>query len=166
VGDIYIGPASVADRRAALRVSLPAPMGMAEIERAYRNTTYCVDHPDGDFGIRIDESCAPLDVLLREYGVTTWAYVTACNPCSQRFSTEENIARHAQLLAHVRALELKVFPGRGKADGSDWVEESLLILGVDEGTAMALGAAFKQNAVVVGKLGGVAKLRWCSISAA
>jgi hypothetical protein len=136
-------------------------MGMADLDRAYHNTTYCVDHPAGDFGIRIDVPCAPLDVLLREYGVSAWVFVTACNPHSQPLSSEENAARHAQLLAHVRALGLKVFTGRGKAASGDWIEESLLILGLEEDAAVVLGAAFGQNAVVVGRLGGVAKLKWC-----
>jgi len=134
---------------------------MADLDPAYRNTTYSVNHPAGNFDIHIDEPCAPLDALLRQHGVTAWAYVTACNPHSQPLSSGENSARHAQLLAHVRALELKVFAGRGKAVSGDWVEESLLILGLDETAAVALGAAFEQNAVVVGTLGGVALLRWC-----
>ena len=136
-------------------------MGVADIERAYRNTTYCVDHSAGNFGIRIGEPCAPLDALLREHGVSTWAFVTACNPRSQPLSSDENSARHAQLLAHARALGLKVFAGRGKADRGDWVEESLLILGLDEAAAVVLGAAFEQHAVVVGRAGGIAELRWC-----
>jgi hypothetical protein len=136
-------------------------MRVSDLEAAYRNTTYCVDHPAGNFGIRIGEPCAPLDTLLREHGVSTWVYVTACNPRSRLLSSEENAARHAQLLARTRALGLKVFAGRGKADRGDWVEESLLILGLDKAAAVALGAAFRQNAVVVGNLGGVAELRWC-----
>jgi len=134
---------------------------MVDLQRIYRNTTYCVDHPAGDFGIYIGEPCARLDALLREHGLGAWAFVTACNPRSQPLLFKENTARHAQLLAHVRVLGLTVFAGRGKADGSDWVEESLLILGLDEDEAVALGTAFGQNAVLVGRVGGVARLRWC-----
>jgi len=136
-------------------------MGMADLDLAYRNTIYGVDHPAGDFDIRIDAPCALLDALLREHGITAWAFVTACNPRSQFLSSEENAARYAQLLVHVRALGLNVCTGRGKAAGGDWVEESLLILRLEEDAAVALGAAFEQNAVVVGKLDEVAKLRWC-----
>jgi hypothetical protein len=132
-----------------------------ELEVTYQSTTYAVDCPAGDFGIRLGEPCAPLDALLRLHGVSTWAYITACNPRSELLSSEENAARHAQVLAQVRALGLKVLSGRGKADGGDWVEESLLILGLDENAAVALGTAFRQNAVVVGRVGGVAELRWC-----
>ena len=136
-------------------------MGIADLDRAYRNTTYCVDHPAGSFGIRIDKPCARLDALLREQGAATWAFVTACNPRSQPLSDDENAARHVQLLARVHDLGLKAYAGRGRADCGDWVEESLLILGLDEAAAMALGAAFEQYAVVVGCLGGVVRLRWC-----
>ena len=137
-------------------------MRVPDLKAAYRNTTYCVDYPAGNFGIRIDELCAPLDTLLREQGVSTWVYVTACNPHSRLLSSEENAARHAQLLAHAGALGLKVFAGRGKADRGDWVEESLLILGLDKTAAVALGAAFGQSAVVVENLGGAAELSWCA----
>ena len=132
-----------------------------ELEVVYQTTTYAVDCPAGDFGIRLGEPCAPLDALLRECGVATWAYVTACNPRSQPLSSEENAARHAQLLAQVRALGLKVFTGRGRADREDWIEESLLILGMDESDAVTLGTAFGQNAVVVGVADGRAQLKWC-----
>ena len=132
-----------------------------ELEVAYQSTTYVVDHPAGDFAIRLGDSCAPLDALLRLHGVSTWAYITACNPRSQLLSSEENAARHAQLLAHACALGLKVLSGRGKADRGDWVEESLLILGLDENAAVTLGVAFEQNAVVVGTIGGRAQLKWC-----
>jgi hypothetical protein len=65
-------------------------------------------------------------------------------------------------LAHVRACGMTVFTGRGKPDRGDWIaEESLLILGLDAVGAAALGAAFEQSAVVTGRLGGVAELRWC-----
>ncbi len=131
-----------------------------ELERAYRNTTYRVDHPAGDFGIRIDEPCARLDALLREHGVADWAYVTACNPRSQPLSNEENAVRHAQLMAQVRGLGLRAWSGRGVADDGSWAEESLLILGLDEAAAVALGAAFEQHAVLVGRWGGVPRVRW------
>jgi len=36
-----------------------------------------------------------------------------------------------------------------------------LILAIEEGAALALGAAFEQNAVVTGDADGVARLRWC-----
>jgi len=136
------------------------------LEAAYRNTCYIVDHPDGVFGIRIGLACVRLDALLTKAGVATWAYVSACNPRSQPVAATDNAARHARLLTRVRALGLTACSGRGRADDGDWVEESLLILGLDEPAAVALGAAFGQNAVVVGRLGESARLVWCAPSTA
>jgi len=131
------------------------------IENAYRNTTYLVDHPDGAFGIRLGEPCPRLEALLAAYGSTCWAYVTAWNPRSQSVPAAVNAARHAELLAHAMRSGYPVFPGRGVPDSGDWVpEESLLILGMTEAAALALGAQFGQQAVVVGKAGGCAELRW------
>lgn len=55
----------------------------AELERAYRSTTYVVDAPEGAIGIRIGEPCPALDGLLAQLGVTCWAFVTAWNPQSE-----------------------------------------------------------------------------------
>lgn len=135
---------------------------LAEIERAYRNTRYRVDDPAGAFDIRLGERCPRLDVLLAAHGVTCWAYVTAWNPRSQPAPAAANAARHTDLRARVAQLGYSVLPGRGQPDSGDWVaEESLLILGIDEAAALALGAQFGQRAIVVGKAGGDAMLRWC-----
>lgn len=136
-------------------------MDESALARAYRDTAYCVDHPAGNFTLRIGEPCAALKALLREHGVTTWAFVTACNPRSQPLPPAENAARHAQLLVRVRAAGWSAFAGRGMADSGGWTEESLLILGIDETAAVALGRAFEQYAVLVGEADGVADLRWC-----
>lgn len=135
---------------------------LADIERAYRNTTYLVDHPEGAFGIRLGEPCPRLDAVLAAHGVKCWAYVTAWNPRSQPLPAAVNAARHADLLARVAQLGYRVFPGRGQPDSGDWIpEESLLILGITEAAALALGAQFGQHAIVVGESGGSAGLRWC-----
>jgi hypothetical protein len=135
------------------------------LARAYLDTAYCVDHPAGQFSLRIGEPCAALEALLREHGVTAWAFVTACNPRSQPLPPAENAARHAQLLAHVRAAGWTAFAGRGMADSGGWTEESLLILGMNDVAAVNLGLAFGQNAVVVGETGAVPRLRWCGTPA-
>lgn len=133
------------------------------LARIYRDTTYFVDHPDGGFGIRLGETCARLEALLAAHGAHCWAYVTAWNPRSQPLPDAVNAARHAELLACVRAVGHVYFPGRGKPDSGGWIaEESLLILGMDEDAARRLGARFGQNAVVVGSAGGRAELRWCA----
>jgi hypothetical protein len=137
-------------------------MPRAALEQAYRNTTYWVDDPEGSFGIRLDEACARLDVLLAAHGVDCWAYVTAWNPRSQLLQAALNAARHAKLRARIAALGFAVLTGRSQPDSADWAaEESLLVLGMDEAAALALGKQFGQHAVVAGVRGGVAGLCWC-----
>jgi hypothetical protein len=135
------------------------------LEAAYRNTTFCVDYPARDFGIRIGELCTLLDALLHEHSVTVWAYVTACNPRSQKLPDDVNTMRQAELLARVQRLGYPVFPGRGIPDQAGWQpEESLLILGMPEPHALQLGITFGQYAIVAGTVGGPAKLCWCELA--
>jgi hypothetical protein len=53
------------------------------------------------------------------------------------------------------------FAARGEADDGDWCEPSVLVVGMAEAGAVALGRAFGQNAVVVGRAGAAAELRCC-----
>lgn len=132
------------------------------LEVAYRQTTFFVDHPSGNFGIKLDKPCPQLDVLLAAHVATHWAYVTAWNPRSQPLSAEANAARHEELLAQLEPLGYTVFSGRGQPVNEDWIaEESLLIIGIDENAALRLGAWFEQNAILVGRVGEFAQLRWC-----
>lgn len=132
------------------------------LERAYLRTTYIVDHPSGSIALRVGENHTQLDALLRTADYETWAFVSACNPRSRPLAEVENAQHHAALLARVRPLGLPFFPGRGVADDGGWFEESLLIMGIGAADAVALGNAFGQNAVVLGRVGGVAELRWCA----
>lgn len=137
-------------------------MGDGDIERAYRAARYCVDDPPARFTLRIGEHCAPLQVLLREQRVSAWAYVTACNPHSRLLAVDENAVRQRALLERVHASGWPALAGCAMADNGDWQEPSLLILGIAETDARALGRDFGQNAIVAGCAGSVARLVWCS----
>lgn len=137
-------------------------MDPVALERAYRNARYCVDDPAGRLTLRIGEPCTPLQALLRKKQVGAWAFVTACNPRSQRLSPLDNMTRHQRLLVRVSSLGLEALAAHAAADDGGWTEQGLLILGIDEADAIALGSLFEQNAVVVGQACGVAQLRWCA----
>lgn len=133
-----------------------------ELEVAYRNTSYRVDHPDGGFGIRVGEQSDRLDALLATHGMNNWAYVTASNPRSEKLTNGINRLRNAALMAQVTQQGFVIYPGRGESDADDWVaEESVLILGMDAAAALQLGVQFGQHAVLVGHAGGRAELKWC-----
>ncbi len=133
-----------------------------DLERAYRATTYVVDHPDGAIAIRIGEPCPRLDALLAEKGVSNWAFVTAWNPGSDKTSNKNNRVRNVALRSAVTVAGHAVLDGRGVPDRGDWApEESLLVLGIDAATATALGWRHGQRAIVAGRAGGCAELLWC-----
>jgi hypothetical protein len=61
----------------------------------------------------------------------------------------------------VRRRGLAHHPAIGVGDDGSWpAEQSLLVLGIDKAEAVALGRAFEQFAVVVGRRGGPARLAW------
>jgi hypothetical protein len=126
----------------------------SELDAAYRATDYWVDDfPGGPFVIRTDELC-------RELADLQWAFVTACNPLSQRLPGEANAARMVELENAVRG-RWEYYHGRGVGRDVTWpTEPSLLIVGIEKGDAVELAKRFGQNAIVTGRAGEPATLRW------
>jgi hypothetical protein len=130
-----------------------------DLDAAYRATTYTAETPEGPLALRVGERNATLDRLLAARGVASWAYVTAHNPGSQPAPASENEARMGDLRAEVAQKGYGFHEGTGV--GEAWSPEpSLLILGMTEAEAAALGRRFGQLAVVVGDRGGPARLLW------
>ena len=125
-----------------------------KLEAAYCATDYRVDDaPGGPFVIRIGDVCAEVE--------DDWAFVTACNPRSERLSDAENARRMSELEATVREGGWQYFHGHGVGLDAKWpAEPSLLLVGIQWGDAVALGKQFGQNAVVVGSAGRPARLVW------
>ena len=130
------------------------------LRQAYEATDYRV----GDcFTIRCGERSPPLEALLTESGHDTWAFITAWNPGSIALDTAENRRRMTGLAGRIALLGLPMLEGEGVGTGGDWPPEpSLLVLGIDPPAALALGREFGQVAIVVGRLGEPASLRFCS----
>ena len=131
------------------------------LRRAYQATDYRVSGAAGPFSIRCGESCGPLDALLAAAKAESWAVITASNPRSVRLADAENRRRHEALVDAVRRRGLAHHPAIGVGDDGSWpAEHGLLVLGIDAAEAVALGRAFEQLAVVVGRRGGQARLAW------
>jgi hypothetical protein len=115
------------------------------------------------FVLRHGNRHADFDAFLRQGhpDARSWAFVTAWNPYSQRLSTVENAARQSELRAHVTGMGFAVLDGVGCDDGSDWSEESLLVIGIARADACALGVRFGQHAVLVGELDACAEVCAC-----
>ncbi len=131
----------------------------ADLDAAYRATAYTAGTPRGTLTLRVGEPSPALDALLASEGATSWAFITAYNPGSVLRPAAENEARQRDLRAAVEALGYTFYEGQGI--GAGWPPEaSLLIPGVSEDQAAALGRRFGQAAIVVGQMGGTPRLLW------
>jgi hypothetical protein len=129
---------------------------------AYRCTSFIANAPKGRLCLRVGQRCLELDNLLAGQRVTTWAYVTACNPGSEPLPAEENVTRQRELVRAVAEVGLTSYPGEGIGDDGQWPPEpSLLILGIARDDAVLLGRQFGQLAVVYGELGRETELLVC-----
>ncbi len=118
------------------------------LARAYRNAEYGV-LAEPPFFFRIDEPSRPLDALLEAAGVQGAAFLTACNPRSERRSAEENAAAMRALDEALAAHPYAIVPGEGRDPEGRWpAEPSVLVLGLPRSEAEAIGRAFGQSAIV------------------
>ena len=131
-----------------------------ELLRAYEATTYTAETPRGCLRLRVGGAQPALDALLADHGCRTWAFVSANNPHSQPLDQAENGRRHVALAE--AAAGRPHFEGQGIADAGGWpAERSLLVLGLADADAAALGRRFGQIAVLAGAADGPARLLVC-----
>ncbi len=131
---------------------------MEHLETAYHATTYRVFSPPIE--IRTGAVHNTLDQLLEQHSALEWVFISAWNPMSVEQSATENDIAHQQLLAAVAAFPH--FEGAGVGDDGLWPpERSLLILGVSFEMAVGLGRRFRQQAIVCGRVGEMARLVMC-----
>jgi len=116
---------------------------------AYLNTDYYIDVPDAPFKLNIGRYSLELDRLHQKLGVNTSLYITAWNPFSDQLTDEENNAKQQMLVSDIIDLGFDMITGRGIAQSGEWPpEESIVVLGCDESTAITLSQKYRQNAVV------------------
>ena len=116
--------------------------------RAYREALYRVRAPV-PFTMRVDVPCPALAALHAAHGVAASAFLTACNPFGRRLADAANARRQAALADAIAACGLPLVDGIGEDPSGLWPgEPSLLVLGIDEAAARALGARFDQNAIL------------------
>jgi hypothetical protein len=130
-----------------------------DLAAAYERAVYRVDAPGGAFVIQVGQPSPEADGLLHERGLSSWVYITACNPGSERLPDEVNSARTAQLRELIAAYPY--LEGEGGSPEGDWpAEHSFFVMGMEEERAAGLARRFGQAAYVAGDLGGVARLVW------
>lgn len=128
----------------------------------FASTTYVADVGPIRVELRPASTNSVLDYALRRADAKEWAFVTAANPGETRPKRENVIAQKA-LVADLLARGHTYFEGWGIPDPPNPhpPEPSYLVFGLSEREAVELGRRFGQIAVLVGKVGGVAKLVRC-----
>ncbi|MGE3843065.1 MAG: DUF3293 domain-containing protein [Vicinamibacterales bacterium] len=136
----------------------PRPL-TEELRQAYAATTFTALVPGGELRLRVGERHPDLDALQSEPGQFAWAYITAHNPGSVPTEPAANERAHRQLIAEVVRRRFQYYEGSGIPDDRAWPpEQSVLILGIAEEEAVAVGARFGQLAIVAGTRGEPARL--------
>lgn len=131
------------------------------MDAAYRATLYRVRAGAAPFDLRVDVASEPLAALMRQHGVATAAYLTACNPYSVRVPDAANRAANEQLRIALLAADAFIFHGEAIDPASVWPPEpSFLALGLALATARELGVRFRQNAILFADDDAVPRLLW------
>jgi len=129
------------------------------LQYAYLNTDYHVDAPDADFKLNIGCYSPELDQLHQKFGVSSSLYITAFNPFGDLLMDEENKAKQKMLVSEITDLGFDMMTGRGIAQSGDWPpEESVIVLGCNESTAITLSQKYHQNAVVFSNQNSIPRL--------
>jgi hypothetical protein len=121
----------------------------ADLVDQYRRTEYHVDFPGAPFMLRIETPSADLAALLAREKVSSAAFMTAYNPYSRKVTEAENRAANERLRRELDEAEFEVLPARAVNPLGDWpVEESFLIVGMEQPLAEEFGRRYEQNAIV------------------
>lgn len=141
--------------------------GRVSLQAAFLETAYHVVVAEQTFVLHIGQDHPVFDELLTQFGYSSWAIVTACNPGAQKFSEQENTLRTERLRLAALNRGWRVCPSRNVAARGDWPDEpGLLLPGCGEAQAGQLARAYGQLAFVCGELGQRARLVWVSSLAA
>lgn len=133
-----------------------------DLWRAYETTVFCATVDGEDVRIRPGDTDARLEQALEARNVTAWAFITAWNPGSQLLSRSENDLRQRSLRDELERRGFAMAEGQGEPADVTWEPEaSVLVFGIDEADAVALGVKYGQFAVVVGRRRGRARLVAC-----
>jgi hypothetical protein len=136
------------------------------LEEAYRATRYVI-RPHAFTGgkewvLRVGVLHPELDSALAARGHREWAFLTAWNPGSRPRARAENDRAQQQLKSELAKGGWEVVDAIGVAEDESWSEDSLFVPGLPHAEAERLGHAHGQVAVLVGRVGTSAALRFSS----
>jgi hypothetical protein len=125
----------------------------------YRRAFYRANVRGEEIEIRVGKKTPTLDHVLAREGKRRWTFITACNPGARLLGAAENRVRTRALKSALRNAGFLFFAGKGGSDAGDWPEEeSFLVVGIGQREADRLRRRFRQDAIVTGTRGGVARL--------
>lgn len=138
-----------------------------ELVAAYLRTEYRVDDQGHVFVMRVNVLSEQLRACHASFSVDCSTFITAWNPLSEPQSLAENEAAMTRLEHRLAAMQLRWLRGEGVDPTGTWPgEPSLLVLGLDQPAAVALGEEFGQNAVLCAESDATPRLVFCAPSAA
>lgn len=110
----------------------------AHLRKAYLDTQLTIEVEPGRW---VDVRSVLDRLRLPAFVITAW------NPFSEALTEARNHARNLELRRALSELGATVRPALGASPAGDWSEESFLVEGTDEGSAIELGRRFGQHAV-------------------
>ncbi len=133
------------------------------LRAAWLRTEYRVQMRDDSLLLRIDRHNAALADLMRRHAVACAAYISADNPRSQIVPDRDNRAARQRLSTRLRAGGWRWLPGLGiDPNGAHPGEHSVLVLGIAEADALAIGREFGQDAILLVAGDAVPRLALCA----
>jgi len=116
--------------------------------QAYLETHYCV-HGDPPMTLHVGVANEPLAAFYKAMHVNCCAFITACNPYSQKLEDSDNAERHQALAHELNQLGLKLIESTGQHPSNLWpVEVGFLVWGLSMEESMKLGTRHEQNAII------------------
>lgn len=123
----------------------------------YTTARYRVLFPRGWVELAPGRTARMLEIRLPR--VRWFTFITAWNPGSRLLPPRLNRQRQQTLRRAIRATGAAMLPAEGASPSRDWVEPSLLALGLDDAHAERLARRFGQNAVLHWRRGEPVQLR-------
>ena len=117
--------------------------------RAYRETIYKIDAQNHPILMSVGHVSSETAQVMREAGVITAAFITACNPHSTPGDPSVWMDEQNNLAADIKSMDFATIDGQGHDGTGVWPPEpSLLILGISLSQAELLARRYGQNGFI------------------
>lgn len=128
--------------------------------RGYSETTYAILPPDSEpVGLRLHETSAAADALLKRLKASSLCCLNAWNPRSRRLPVARNMAAHQRLKRDLMLRGWPALPHLGVPDRRNWrAEPGFAVLDIEKEKAVSLAEAYGQYGIVFYARGGEAEL--------